>query len=151
MLPFPVIYEPYTFFHVLGMLELLLFGALAFTILILSGFYPPELRAVNLDADWFFRMPGRMFIRFCHGPLKGVAGAVESVVRKFTAGILSSPGKVARIETEFDKFFHQVLTTSPFAALRGLIPMNTESRKLSWNLLYILIPFILFLILVLGG
>ena len=47
-----------------------MFGALAFTVLVLSGHYPPEMRAVNLDTDWFVRLPGRAFISFCHRPLQ---------------------------------------------------------------------------------
>ena len=37
ILPYPVDFVPYTAFHVVGMLQLLMFGALAFTLLILSG------------------------------------------------------------------------------------------------------------------
>ncbi|MBW2366526.1 MAG: Na(+)/H(+) antiporter subunit D [Deltaproteobacteria bacterium] len=48
-------YIPYTAAHVIGQLQLLMFGALAFCLLILSGFYPAELRALNLDTDWFYR------------------------------------------------------------------------------------------------
>ena len=62
LLPYPVEYVPYTASHVVGQLQLLMFGALAFTLLILSGYYPPELRAINLDTDWFYRKgaPGAM-------------------------------------------------------------------------------------------
>jgi hypothetical protein len=77
ILPYPVAYIPYTAFHVLAMLELLMFGALAFTVLVLSGHYPPEMRAVNLDTDWLVRIPGRKFIWFCHAPLKGLGDFFE--------------------------------------------------------------------------
>ncbi|MBU0756270.1 MAG: Na(+)/H(+) antiporter subunit D, partial [Planctomycetes bacterium] len=40
MLPYPVNYVPYTAGHVIGSLQLLLFGALAFVLLLFSGFYP---------------------------------------------------------------------------------------------------------------
>jgi multicomponent Na+:H+ antiporter subunit D len=40
-------------------LELLLFSALAFAWLKLTHLYPPELRSVNLDADWLLRRLGR--------------------------------------------------------------------------------------------
>ncbi len=59
VLPFPVDYAPYTAAHVVGQLQLLMFGALAFCLLILSGYYPPEIRALNLDVDWFYRKGGR--------------------------------------------------------------------------------------------
>ncbi len=55
ILPYPVDYVPYTAAHVIGQLQLLMFGALAFALLILSGYYPAEMRAINLDTDWFYR------------------------------------------------------------------------------------------------
>jgi multicomponent Na+:H+ antiporter subunit D len=61
LLPFPVDYVPYTGDHVVGQLQLLMFGALAFVLLMLSGIYPAEIRAVNLDTDWFYRKGGRLF------------------------------------------------------------------------------------------
>ncbi len=55
MLPYPVDYAPYTTTHVVTMLQLLLFSALAFTFLMKTGLYPPELRSVVLDVDWVWR------------------------------------------------------------------------------------------------
>jgi multicomponent Na+:H+ antiporter subunit D len=55
LLPYPVTYEPYTGSHVLAQLQLLMFSALAFSVLMRSGIYPPELRSVNLDFDWLWR------------------------------------------------------------------------------------------------
>lgn len=55
MLPYPVDYAPYTKTHVVTMLQLLLFSALAFTFLMKTGLYPPELRSVVLDVDWIYR------------------------------------------------------------------------------------------------
>lgn len=57
-LPFPVDYEPYTGGHVLTQLQLLVFSALAFAVLMRTGIYPPELRSVNLDSDWIYRKAG---------------------------------------------------------------------------------------------
>ncbi|MBW2655521.1 MAG: Na(+)/H(+) antiporter subunit D [Deltaproteobacteria bacterium] len=59
LLPFTVNYIPYTGAHVVGQLQLLMFGALAFALLILSGYYPPEIKSINLDVDWFYRKLGR--------------------------------------------------------------------------------------------
>jgi len=59
ILPYPVDYVPYTASHVVSQLQLLMFGALAFALLILSGYYPPEIRAINLDLDWFYRKGGK--------------------------------------------------------------------------------------------
>jgi multicomponent Na+:H+ antiporter subunit D len=55
LLPYPVDYVPYTTTHVVGMLQLLLFSALAFTFLMKTGLYPPELRSTVLDSDWLYR------------------------------------------------------------------------------------------------
>ena len=55
LLPYEVHYAPYTSSHVISQLQLLFFSALAFTWLKLSGLYPPELRSVNLDAEWSYR------------------------------------------------------------------------------------------------
>jgi multicomponent Na+:H+ antiporter subunit D len=63
ILPFPVDYVPYTGAHVVGQLQLLMFGALAFALLMLSGIYPAELRAINLDTDWFYRRGAQWFYR----------------------------------------------------------------------------------------
>jgi len=59
LLPYPVNYEPYTATHVLAQLQLLLFSALAFSVLMRTGIYPPEMRSVNLDFDWIYRGLGR--------------------------------------------------------------------------------------------
>ncbi|MBW1681472.1 MAG: Na(+)/H(+) antiporter subunit D [Deltaproteobacteria bacterium] len=62
LLPYPVEYVPYTAAHVVSQTQLLFFSALAFTLLLLSGIYPAEMRCVNLDADWFYRKGGRLFL-----------------------------------------------------------------------------------------
>lgn len=50
-------FQPYTSHHVVTQLQLLLFATMAFAILVRSGIYPPEIRSVNLDSDWFYRRP----------------------------------------------------------------------------------------------
>lgn len=58
LLPYTVDYVPYTTEHVVTQLQLLMFSALAFTVLMRTGVYPPELRSTNLDFDWFYRRLG---------------------------------------------------------------------------------------------
>lgn len=82
ILPYPVDYVPYTAFHVVGMLELLMFGALAFTLLILSGYYPAELRAINLDTDWFVRLPGRGVVWLCNHTLNAIRSMTQALFSK---------------------------------------------------------------------
>ncbi len=55
LLPYEVSYVPYTTTHVITQLQLLFFSALAFTVLMRTGIYPPELKSVNLDFDWTYR------------------------------------------------------------------------------------------------
>lgn len=61
LLPYATDYQPYTISHVVAQTQLLFFSALAFTLLLLSGIYPAEIRSVNLDADWLYRKGGRVF------------------------------------------------------------------------------------------
>jgi multicomponent Na+:H+ antiporter subunit D len=59
ILPYgPVTFHPYTVNHVVTTMQLLMFSALAFTVLMRTGIYPPELRMINLDFDWFYRRAG---------------------------------------------------------------------------------------------
>jgi multicomponent Na+:H+ antiporter subunit D len=88
ILPFPVHYVPYTGAHVVGQLQLLMFGALAFCLLILSGYYPAEIRAINLDTDWFYRKGGRLFYGFADKVLNSInAASGRFLVRDLSAGL----------------------------------------------------------------
>lgn len=64
ILPFPVDFAPYTVTHVITQLQLLLFSALAFAVLMRFGIYPPELKSVNLDTDWFYRRLAPKVVRW---------------------------------------------------------------------------------------
>ena len=77
MMPFEVTYTPYDATHVIAQLQLLFFSALAFTWLKLSGLYPPELRSVNLDAEWIYRRaaPGLL------ARIGGFVGAADAAFR----------------------------------------------------------------------
>ncbi len=55
LLPHPVKYQPYTVTHVITTMQLLMFAGLAFAFLNIYKIYPPELRSINLDSDWFYR------------------------------------------------------------------------------------------------
>jgi len=83
ILPYPVDYVPYTGAHVVGQLQLLMFGALAFTLLILSGYYPAELRAINLDTDWFYRKGSRLVVYIFTGISMKIAQICDFLFIKF--------------------------------------------------------------------
>ncbi|MBW1798951.1 MAG: Na(+)/H(+) antiporter subunit D, partial [Deltaproteobacteria bacterium] len=94
LLPYPVEYVPYTAPHVVGQTQLLFFSALAFTLLLLSGIYPAEMRCVNLDADWFYRKGGRLFFHVMDRTLNKINRVCERV---FVGGIT---GYLARISKD---------------------------------------------------
>jgi multicomponent Na+:H+ antiporter subunit D len=149
ILPYAVHYVPYTAFHVVGMLQLLMFGALAFTMLVLSGYYPPEMRAVNLDTDWFARIPGRKFIWFCHAPLKRIGGFFEQGVSRIVSFLIRFPDRSVIVEKNADSVFHSGLTSLPNLLFVWGRNLRTEIKQLSWNLVYILTPFFVLLALML--
>jgi len=129
LLPFPVHYEPYTGAHVVGQLQLLMFGALAFTLLILSGYYVPEVRSKNLDADWTYRKLGRFAYwildkglnslnRISENVLMGIVKSVVAFFKKTTANValfvsvniwlvLGYRGK--RLEIKKDRLYNDIL------------------------------------------
>ncbi len=92
ILPYAVDYQPYTAGHVLTQLQLLLFAALAFAVLVRTRVYPPETPSVNLDFDWTYRkaLPAlvattqrvgdgawQAFLAAARGALDGALGAVR--------------------------------------------------------------------------
>ncbi|MCS7203843.1 MAG: Na(+)/H(+) antiporter subunit D [Thermodesulfovibrio sp.] len=80
ILPYSVDYIPYTATHVVDHLQLLCFSALAFILLLLSGLYPSEIRAINLDTDWLYRKGAEIFIWFINKPGATVSSAINRVV-----------------------------------------------------------------------
>jgi len=88
ILPYSIDYLPYTGAHVVGQLQLLMFGALAFCLLILSGYYPAEIRAINLDTDWFYRKGGHLFYCLASRFLNGLNSWCNYIFNeKLTAGL----------------------------------------------------------------
>ena len=71
-------YEPYTVGHVTDQYALLLFSALAFTLLMRAGLYPAEVRSANLDTDWIYRRGGRVFYKGMDKALNGLNQAVHA-------------------------------------------------------------------------
>ncbi|MEM7741974.1 MAG: proton-conducting transporter membrane subunit, partial [Pseudomonadota bacterium] len=58
LLPYETDYHAYTAEHVATQMQLLLFAILAFMLLVRFKMYPDEIRSVNLDVDWVWRVPG---------------------------------------------------------------------------------------------
>ena len=94
ILPYPVDYVPYTASHVTASLQLLFFSALAFSLLILSGIYPAEMRAINLDADWFYRKTGIAFYRFCNTPVNSFRLGMQNLLSRAVDSLAKLSGGV---------------------------------------------------------
>ena len=90
-------YNPYTFAHVNGQFLLLLFSALAFTLLLLSGLYPAEKRAINLDADWFYRKGGVLFYNLTARILNGINTWTRKIVVDGLIGRLSDNARIGPV------------------------------------------------------
>ncbi|MBW2501650.1 MAG: Na(+)/H(+) antiporter subunit D [Deltaproteobacteria bacterium] len=93
ILPYPVEFVPYTASHVLFQLQLLMFSALAFTLLLLSGIYPAEIRAINLDADLVYRRGGPLFYRAMAAVLNGANRLADQL---FTGRFVGGLSRFAR-------------------------------------------------------
>ena len=85
MLPFEVDFQPYTVSHVITSLQLLLWAALAFCVLMRTGLYPQETPSTNLDSDWVYR---KVLPRAYGGIVDGLSIArtrlVEGGMRRLT-------------------------------------------------------------------
>ena len=82
ILPYQVNFIPYTTAHVITQLQLLMFSALAFTVLMWTRIYPPELRSINLDTDWVYR---RLMPSICNKFIELVSTSYHAISR--VAGI----------------------------------------------------------------
>ena len=78
-LPHEMEFHPYTFDHIITQLQLLFFAALAFVVLFRNGWYPPEIKSINLDFDWFYRKPLNSLL----GVMSASFGAVLNDVQNF--------------------------------------------------------------------
>lgn len=93
LLPFDApAYEPYTVAHVMGQSLLLLFSALAFTLLMTGGIYPSEIRSVNIDTDWFYRKGGKFFYQVFDRSLNAINAAAYKTL---AVGATSAIGRFA--------------------------------------------------------
>ena len=94
LLPFAdVVYHPYTAGHVMAQTQLLFFSALAFTLLLLSGIYPSEIRAINLDFDLIYRKGSRLAVSVVTGITGGIAKGLDYVFIKTLPAKLAALSK----------------------------------------------------------
>ena len=89
LLPTPTDYVPYTTAHVITQSQLLLFSALAFVMLLLSGIYPAEIRAVNLDSDLVYRRLGRLSYWVSDQVFNGINAWCDRVIAHQLTSVVS--------------------------------------------------------------
>ncbi len=90
LLPFSVDFAPYTTTHVITQLQLLMFSALAFTVLMRTGLYPPELRSTNLDFDWVYRRLGLKVVKACTAFASPVDSQIRLSVRRRVGALVDA-------------------------------------------------------------
>lgn len=93
ILPFPVDYHSYTAAHIITQLQLLMFAALAFAVLMRKGWYPEEIKSTNLDFDWVYR---KLLPRVTGGLLNAMWAtdrAVRAVALRSLDGVLAKVGQ----------------------------------------------------------
>jgi len=81
MLPYPDVaaqYHPYTAYHISETLQILLFTALGFFLLIKKLAPEPK---ISIDMDWFYRMGGRGFLWFARKPVQTADNGVSEAYR----------------------------------------------------------------------
>jgi len=111
MLPWEMDYTPYDTTHVLTQLQLLFFSALAFVWLKLAHIYPPELKSVNLDAEWIYR---KLFPKAIYGVVNVWSSFYGSV--QVQSGQLLQTGKIFTV-----KFFGADGFLSNFRSIGGMV------------------------------
>ncbi len=90
LLPWQVEYWPYNTTHVLTQLQLLFFSALAFVWLNKQGIYPPELHALNIDAEWLYRKLLPAGARLVYGVLHRTMQVLAGVRQFYRRHVLSA-------------------------------------------------------------
>ena len=81
MLPYPVEFVPFTVTRVFSITQMFIFSFLGFWFLrkMVKG-YP----TYTLDTDWIARIPGKLFMKFCQGPLVHFGELLDKQVMKIT-------------------------------------------------------------------
>jgi len=145
-------YHPYDATHVITQIEILLFSALAFTLLNLWGKYPPELPSVNLDADWIYRKAGRGFLSFGEGFWNGLNKQAHTFfVEGITGGVCSflKRGQVHVMQTLYQPFVKIGLIEENGSKGRDLLGKRSALgvHPVGWTALFCMLFFLGFLLL----
>lgn len=93
ILPYPVLYQPYTAVHIIGQLQVILFGAFAFYILFQFGYLQKMVGLFLLDTDWFYRKGGMLVYDIMDYVLNGMNRICERYV---SMKLSSSVGRLSK-------------------------------------------------------
>ena len=87
LLPFPVEFVPYTLTRVFSLTQMFIFTFLGFWLLrkLVVGH-----ATYTLDTDWLVRIPGKLFLQFCNGPLLSLGIYLDKQVTKFVHNFIVS-------------------------------------------------------------
>ncbi|MCY4035138.1 MAG: Na(+)/H(+) antiporter subunit D [Hyphomicrobiales bacterium] len=94
ILPYGVSYVPYTADHVVFQLQLLLFSALAFMVLMSKGIYPAGLRSVNLSSDIVYRKWLPRVLLWTWGSIEQFVVSITAPLRRESRQIFRNIGVV---------------------------------------------------------
>ncbi len=135
MLPYPEVameYHPYNPYHLSETLQILLFTALGFFLLLKK--LEPE-PVISIDMDWFYRMGGRGFLWLARKPLQLVDSAVGEAYRYMGLTPLMT---TARFWSWFDWHGIDGVVDGIARAVRGLggKVRNIQSGQLQYNIFY---------------
>ena len=93
LLPLEMDYHPYDLRHVVTQLQLLAFGALGFIMLVKTGIYPDEKRAVHVDAEVLYRKFGPWVVRTVGDAVLRVDAYVRAAVMELVHTVLGAVGR----------------------------------------------------------
>jgi multicomponent Na+:H+ antiporter subunit D len=135
MLPYPEVaagYHPYTAYHISETLQILLFTALGFFLLIKKLTPEPK---ISIDMDWFYRMGGRAFYWLAKKPIQGADNGVNEAYR--VIGLVPLM-KTARFWSWFDWHGIDGVVDGIAHAVRGVgtTLRHMQSGRLQYNIIY---------------
>ena len=120
-----VTYKPYSAYHIVEQLQLLLFAVLAFAVLIKMKWYPAEVPSTNLDFDWFWRIPGRNMLVWIVSLVvalwRSVWGGIQGLVGSITHGLHRTHGPEGALARSWPVGFMALFT----AIMLGLMLIVT--------------------------
>ena len=85
LLPYPVEFVPYTLTRVFSLTQMFIFTFLGFWLLRKLVVGHPT---YTLDTDWLVRIPGKLFLQFCDGPLLAFGTFLDRKITKITGNFI---------------------------------------------------------------